>query len=339
MGELGMLYATQEFSEYNPITAREYLSEAIASLDNSFLKDKLDFCKKLRSVLENLGEWQEALYYYKLSDQCRDQMQLDEIKKQAGLYAFEQQIEAAYKEAQLLTEKNIALEQANKIKMHLFSIVSHDLKNPLDVNQVIIERLKQKLSHIDADSDKLLDRLQSNTQQMLDHIVHFSDQARELATMQLCKEKCDVRVPVMNAVSNNQIVAHNKQQTITMELDEITDTIDEMKFMQVMDNLLSNAIKYSPTNTTISVELQHHYASSYRVIVTDQGQGMSAEDISKLFTFGERLSSIPTGGETSHGIGLSVVQEIITLHGGKVWAESEGKGKGTKFMIEMQLHN
>jgi signal transduction histidine kinase len=71
--------------------------------------------------------------------------------------------------------------------------------------------------------------------------------------------------------------------------------------------------------------------------VSDEGQGLSDADKTKLFGQFQRLSARPTSGESSTGLGLSIVKNIVELHGGKVWAESAGKGKGATFFVELPV--
>jgi response regulator receiver sensor signal transduction histidine kinase (EC 2.7.3.-) len=110
---------------------------------------------------------------------------------------------------------------------------------------------------------------------------------------------------------------------------------------EVIDNLISNAIKYSPQGTNITVRVQHSKdddadgAPSVLISVRDEGQGLTEEDMKKLFGKFQRLSARPTAGESSTGLGLSIVKQLVELHGGKVWAESEGKNKGSIFRIEL----
>jgi signal transduction histidine kinase len=117
--------------------------------------------------------------------------------------------------------------------------------------------------------------------------------------------------------------------------------IDTDKMREVIDNLISNAIKYSPEGKTITVRVQHSKdddaedTSSVLVSVRDEGQGLTEDDMKKLFGKFQRLSARPTAGESSTGLGLSIVKQLVELHGGKVWAESEGKNKGSIFRIKL----
>jgi signal transduction histidine kinase len=103
-----------------------------------------------------------------------------------------------------------------------------------------------------------------------------------------------------------------------------------------LDNLISNAIKYSEHGKEIRVSVAQTGAT-VRIAVADKGQGLSSEDMELLFKDFQKLSARPTGGEGSTGLGLSVVKHLIELHGGKVWAESAGKGQGSTFYVELPV--
>jgi signal transduction histidine kinase len=102
---------------------------------------------------------------------------------------------------------------------------------------------------------------------------------------------------------------------------------------QVLENFTSNAIKYSPPGTSIIARVLAS-ADTVRFEVQDEGPGLSDEDKQKLFGFFQRLSARPTGGESSHGVGLAITKRVVDLHNGKIWAESE-LGKGTTFIVEI----
>lgn len=102
---------------------------------------------------------------------------------------------------------------------------------------------------------------------------------------------------------------------------------------QVLENLLSNAVKYSPCRTTIDVGVDR-LPTAVRCALQDEGPGLSQEDQKKLFGKFTRLSAKPTGGETSTGLGLSIVKRMLESMRGRVWCESE-LGKGATFMDEL----
>ena len=109
---------------------------------------------------------------------------------------------------------------------------------------------------------------------------------------------------------------------------------DTDRIREAIDNLISNAIKYSPIGGKIGVAVSHEGGDTI-VRVSDEGAGLSPEDLGRLFGRFQRLSAKPTAGESSTGLGLSIVKRIIDMHGGEVTADSQGPGKGSTFMITL----
>ena len=109
---------------------------------------------------------------------------------------------------------------------------------------------------------------------------------------------------------------------------------DADRMREAIDNLISNAIKYSPIGGQITV-LVDGDEDDTTIRVTDEGAGLSPEDIGRLFGRFQRLSAKPTAGESSTGLGLSIVKKIVDMHGGSVVAQSPGPGQGATFTITL----
>jgi signal transduction histidine kinase len=106
------------------------------------------------------------------------------------------------------------------------------------------------------------------------------------------------------------------------------------RIREAIDNLISNAIKYSPVGGNISVQVDQD-SNNTVIRVVDEGAGLSPEDIGRLFGRFQRLSAKPTAGESSTGLGLSIVKRIVDMHGGEVTANSAGPGQGSTFTITL----
>src|SRR6476646_3309496 len=109
---------------------------------------------------------------------------------------------------------------------------------------------------------------------------------------------------------------------------------DADRMREAIDNLISNAIKYSPISGKISV-LAVQQENNTVIRVADEGAGLSPEDLGRLFGRFQRLSAKPTAGESSTGLGLSIVKRIIDMHGGHVTADSAGPGQGSTFTVTL----
>jgi two-component system CheB/CheR fusion protein len=111
---------------------------------------------------------------------------------------------------------------------------------------------------------------------------------------------------------------------------------DAVRLEQIIVNLLSNAIKFTPHDGTIDIVATSH-GKEAEISVADSGQGISPEFLPKVFDMFGQAGSVTTRSKGGLGIGLALVQEIATLHGGRVKAESEGLGKGARFTIWLPL--
>ena len=111
---------------------------------------------------------------------------------------------------------------------------------------------------------------------------------------------------------------------------------DSDRMWETIDNLVSNAIKYTQPGGAIDISVERGRDTA-RITVRDNGQGLSPEDISRVFGRFQRLSAKPTAGETSTGLGLSIVKRIVDLHGGRIAVESAGPGKGATLKMTLPV--
>ncbi len=228
-------------------------------------------------------------------------------------------------------------EQANAFKSELLGIAAHDLKNPLTVIMGYADLLRRN-STLSGAAAKMTTDIEKSAQQMLMLISDLLESsAAEAGKLDLQKRETDLAIIAYAAVEHNRITAAQKSQTIELDIKgKCVASVDTERIREAFENLISNAVKYSPLGKTIFVTLEPH-AHFARFCVRDEGQGLSDEDKKKLFGRFQRLSARPTGNESSTGLGLSIVKQLVELHGGKVWAESDGKDKGSTFMIELPL--
>jgi signal transduction histidine kinase len=144
-------------------------------------------------------------------------------------------------------------------------------------------------------------------------------------------------VLVQEVADANRPLATRKQQTIAVAAPPNQAAMcDADRIREAIDNLVSNAVKYSPIGGAIEL-LVGRERDGIMVQVRDQGAGLSPEDISRLFGRFQRLSAKPTAGETSTGLGLSIVKRIIDLHSGQITVESAGPGQGATFKMSLPV--
>jgi signal transduction histidine kinase len=235
-----------------------------------------------------------------------------------------------------LSAQWLRLQRANGFKNEILGTVAHDLKNPLGVILGRTEMLTELIStaaskeSVTAQIEHIRDATKRLTS-MVDHLI--SDAMADAFDITIRREPVDVAALVSEVAEANRPLAVNKQQTITVSAPpKIVTMCDTDRIREAIDNLVSNAIKYSPIGGKISVTVSHEDDNTV-IRVTDQGAGLSPEDLGRLFGRFQRLSAKPTAGESSTGLGLSIVKRIIDMHGGEVTAASPGPNKGATFTI------
>jgi signal transduction histidine kinase/CheY-like chemotaxis protein len=236
-----------------------------------------------------------------------------------------------------LSAQWLRLQRANGFKNEILGTVAHDLKNPLGVILGRTEMLIELISTAAASKESVtaqIDHIRDATKRltsMVDHLI--SDAMADAFDITIRREPVDVAALASDVAEANRPLAVNKQQTIAVSAPpNIVTMCDTDRIREAIDNLVSNAIKYSPIGGKISVVVSHEEHTTV-IRVTDEGQGLSPEDLGRLFGRFQRLSAKPTAGESSTGLGLSIVKRIIDMHGGEVTAESRGPGLGSTFTI------
>jgi signal transduction histidine kinase len=111
---------------------------------------------------------------------------------------------------------------------------------------------------------------------------------------------------------------------------------DKNALDRILSNLISNAIKFSPPNTQVKIYTEL-FSDRLKLIIKDQGQGMTDEDLKNAFQEFRKLSAKPTSDEWSTGLGLSVAKKLAEQMGGEIVVHSDGKDKGTTFDISLKI--
>ena len=233
------------------------------------------------------------------------------------------------------------LRQANAFKSEILGTVAHDLKNPLGVILGRTEILKEMIAgagaleaNVQAQIAYIRDAANRLTE-MVDDLV--SDAMADALNITIRREPVDIAILVQEVAEANRPLAARKEQTIAVSAPpDHSAMCDVDRIREAIDNLVSNAVKYSPLGGAIDL-LVTQDPGGIMVQVKDQGAGLSPEDISRLFGRFQRLSAKPTAGETSTGLGLSIVKRIVDLHGGRIAVESAGPGQGATFKMTLPV--
>jgi signal transduction histidine kinase len=240
-----------------------------------------------------------------------------------------------------LQEQNQTLFDLNIEKNELMEIVAHDLKNPIGAVRSFAE-LMQEGYVLPEDIPSTSEKIAQTANRMLDLVTNLLDINRlESGAAQFTIVKIDTLPIVKTIVENYRSQAAQKNISIYLASETAQTRVlaDEQALQQVLDNILSNAVKYSPHGKNVFVRIKASI-DAVRVEIQDEGEGISPDDMKKLFGKFARLTARPTGGEHSTGLGLSIVKKMMEAMNGKVWCESEvgdGLPTGATFIVELPM--
>lgn len=231
-------------------------------------------------------------------------------------------------------------EEADRVKTEMLGIAAHDLRNPMSSILGFADLIRAESG---PDEGKSLENAKRHagiivnaaqrTLRLLTDLLESA--ALDIGRIELRLATLDFSELVGDAIERQRSRALAKQQKIEFSgAHNALVRADADRLHQILDNLLSNAIKFSPKNSRIEVKV-FNTEHEIRVEVRDSGPGFRAEDQVLLFKRFQRLSARPTGGESSTGLGLSIVRDLTQMHGGVARAQSPGEGQGSVFSVSL----
>jgi PAS domain S-box-containing protein len=241
------------------------------------------------------------------------------------------------KQAELaLKENEKKLNQLNIDKNRFISILSHDLKSPFNNILGLSEILTEDIRKLDAaeieDIANEINKSARSTYNLLEDILLWARtqqgkipfKPQILNFRDICKNILETLLP--NADAKNIAINCSAEDHINVFAD-----IDMLK--TVLRNLMSNAIKFTNNGGAINMRAEQT-DSDVTISVSDNGIGITPDDLTKFFDISEVITTKGTAGETGTGLGLLLCKEFVEKHGGKIWVESEvGKGSDFKFTL------
>jgi signal transduction histidine kinase len=233
-----------------------------------------------------------------------------------------------------LRKANKELSRADELKKDFMSIASHELRTPLGVIMGYASFLHEDTS--------------GETKQLAENVVKAAMRLRgvldAMANMNLLyagKTDLDIKPTTLRKIlsrTRQEILpaaeAKGQQVHFLLPDHEIELEVDGMKLSVVFMNLLSNAVRFSSPGGRITLEVEENRENVF-VCVRDQGLGIASDQLEKIFDEFYQVEDYLTRSSGGIGLGLSIAREIVELHGGKIWAESEGLGEGSQFWVRI----
>jgi PAS domain S-box-containing protein len=227
------------------------------------------------------------------------------------------------------------LKRVDQLKREFLSVVSHELRTPLTpIKGYLALLLNGQFGELNAGQKESLNVVlkQSNhLHDLIDSVIDISrvETGRKL---ELAREPLFVDEVVRESVAAAAPSFNGKEIEIKINFrpDHFAILADRKKLLRLMDNLLGNALKFTPSkgSVEVSIEKEEHLI---KVTVADTGIGVAAQHLQKIFDRFYQVDTSYTRSSGGLGMGLAIARDIVEAHGGKIWAESEGLGKGSRF--------
>ncbi len=235
-----------------------------------------------------------------------------------------------------LRSRSEALARADKEKDEFLSVLAHELRNPL-APVVYALRLLDEKPLDDPDRwyiRRIVDRQMRRLSRLIDDLLDVS--RIRTGKVELRKSRVDLNAVAGHAVDGIRPLAEERDHTLTVALppEPVWVEVDSNRIEQVLANLLSNAVKFTEAGGHLSLAVERQ-GQEVLVRVKDDGVGIAADllpHIFGLFTQGDRSLDRSRDGL---GIGLTLSQRLVELHGGTLEAHSEGTGKGSEFVVRL----
>lgn len=235
-----------------------------------------------------------------------------------------------------IKKKNFELNELNISKDKFFSIIAHDLRSPfqglLGISNYMVEEFETLTKEEFKEMVVSLNEALHSQYKFLDDLLNWS----RIQSGRMTIEPIELNVynEVENVLQLFVSSINNKKIEILVNINRNLNIVaDDDMLSLLLRNLLSNAIKF--TNVTGTIEITAFKEDEMiLIVISDNGVGIAAEDIDKLFRIDIQFTTHGTAKESGNGLGLVLCKEIVEKHGGKIWVESQ-LNKGTQFFFTL----
>jgi len=244
----------------------------------------------------------------------------------------------ALRYSQEIEAKNVDLVKLNRDKNEFLGIVAHDLKNPLSAIKGYAEEIEEYCHEMSKEEIVELSGLIRKASAKMSTLITDLLDVNQIESGKIKLDFANVDIlPIVESVAQDY-AKRAKEKEINLlfshEGNDFHAYVDANTVGQILDNIISNAVKYSPLGKKVDIKLSAN-EDKIRCEVKDEGEGLSEDDQKKLFGKFNRLSTKPTGGEHSTGLGLFIVKKLVEAMNAEIRCESE-LGKGATFIVEFK---
>jgi len=323
----------------------EELFEPSSNLIGNYVKDVLseDVSKIIMNAIEEtLNSKQPSLIEttLTLTDQPRDFEGRFLYFSDDRIAVFVRDITEKKQAEMLILEENKKLAELNKIKQNLITRVSHELKTPLNsvhgAAHLLMNFYKEQMNENVLEYTDIIYKGSLRLKRLIEDLLNISKIDHD--KFEIMKKTDNVSEIIYSCVDQLKYMLIQRNLHLKFDLPkELFFKVDRLRIEQVITNILSNAIKFTPPEGIITIALNKH--NEYTdILIKDTGIGLTENEKNLLFIkFGkiERYGQNMDVDIEGSGLGLYISKQIVELHGGEIFVESEGRSKGSTFIIRL----
>jgi PAS domain S-box-containing protein len=239
---------------------------------------------------------------------------------------------------QELKQSEEALRDADRRKDEFLALLAHELRNPLAPIRYSLatNRKSGRTPEQQRRAEEIIERQVTHMSRLLDDLLDVSRITR--STLELKRNPTELTSVIGSAIETARPILDAKKHTLSLDLPKhaVRLEADLVRLAQVFSNLLINAAKYTDPGGRIQLRAVRE-GTEIVVAIRDNGIGISADMIPRLFTMFSQAQAALGRAEGGLGIGLSLVRGLVTLHGGSVEARSDGPGTGSEFIVRLPI--
>ena len=272
---------------------------------------------------------------------------LFEFMRERSHHRLQREVQEHRKTARKLQVAKTVSEKANQAKSDFLANMSHELRTPLNHIIGFTELVLGKhFGHLNETQEEYL----TDVHQSSNHLLALINDILDISKVEAGKLTLDPSAVSLEALVKNSLTiirekASKNGVTLSYDIRGVPDTIvaDERKLKQILYNLLSNAVKFTPARGRIEVQARPGSLAGgtglesangnrgVQIRVIDSGIGLKAKDIERVFKPFEQAETTKTKNYQGTGLGLALTKHLVELHGGKIWVESHGENRGSRF--------
>jgi len=235
-------------------------------------------------------------------------------------------------------QAEMELREASQRKDEFLAMLAHELRNPLAPISTAAELLRY-VSHVDPKVERVSDVISRQVKHMTSLVDDLLDASRVTrGLVELDKQVVSLMTIVDSAIEQSLPLIESKKHSLLIQTDGTTPQMlgDRTRLVQILANLVNNSAKYTPDCGDIVVRVSTQGAFAC-VEVRDNGIGITEQLLPHVFDLFTQAARTPDRSQGGLGIGLALVKTMVSLHGGRIYARSDGPGTGSVFTVELPL--